>query len=171
MLNQLFEFYDSLVNLDNNGRIMEAMASVTNEVGEISELAVLTEAESNICDVYKGSFNHLKIAHTKKTLICNYFKAVAPADDIIIYDVIIRFNSTNSTTLPTVLCSLNVSSFVSMDAGSRDAAETGVLANSANLAVDFTKLAAMKNISTYLVAHNNFHNAVKQALIAAKPFA
>jgi hypothetical protein len=36
IFNQLFEFYDSLVNLDHNGRIIEKVASATNEVGEIS---------------------------------------------------------------------------------------------------------------------------------------
>lgn len=168
--NALFEVKDSLDNLKENGEILLAMTSVTNANGEISELAVATSAESNMFQVYEGSFNHLKIAHAKKQIICNYVKGETAAADSIIYDLIVRYNNTNSATLQTVLCSLNVSSFVSVKTASREAAASGVLASSADLEVDWTKLTALKDLSSYLTIHNNFHSAVREAIIAVKPF-
>jgi hypothetical protein len=168
--NALFEMKDSLDNLKENGDILLAMTSVTNASGEISELAVATSAESNMFSVYEGSFNHLKIAHAKKQIVCNYVKGETVAADTIIYDIIVRYNNTNSATLQTVLCSLNVSSVVSVKTASREAAATGVLANSTDLEVDWTKLTALKDLSSYLTVHNNFHSAVREAIIAVKPF-
>jgi len=168
--NALFEMKDSLDNLKENGDILLAMTSVTNADGEISELAVATSAESNMFSVYEGSFNHLKIAHAKKQIVCNYTKGATAAADTIIYDIIVRYNNTNSATLQTVLCSLNVSSFVSVKTAARDAAATGVLANSTDLEVSWAKLNALKDLSSYLTVHNNFHSAVREAIIAVKPF-
>jgi hypothetical protein len=171
MANLLSEMCDTFKNLEQNGKISLAMTSITNEVGEVYELAVATAAESNICDVYKGSFNHLKIAHAKKSLVCNYVKGATAAEDTIIYDVVINYNNTNSTTSPTVLCSINVSDFVSISDAARATAVTGVLANSTDLDVDWdNKLKTYKNLSTYLTKHNTFHNSIKQALAASKPF-
>lgn len=168
--NALFEMKDSLDNLKENGDILLAMTSVTNADGEISELAVATSAESNMFSVYEGSFNHLKIAHAKKQIVCNYTKGATAAADVVSYDIIVRYNNTNSATLQTVLCSLNVSSFVSVKTAARDAAATGVLANSTDLEVSWTKLNALKDLSSYLTVHNNFHSAVREAIIAVKPF-
>ena len=168
--NALFEVKDSLDNLKENGDILLAMTNVTNANGEISELAVATSAESNMFAVYSGSFNHLKIAHAKKSLVCNYTKDATAADDTIIYDIIVKYNQTNSTVNNTVLCSLDVSDFVSVKTASREAAVYGVLANSTDLEVDWTKLAGLKDLSSYLTAHQDFHTEVKQAIIAVKPF-
>lgn len=168
--NALFEVKDSLDNLKENGEILLAMTNVTNASGEISELAVATSAESNMFSVYEGSFNHLKIAHAKKQIVCNYTKGASAADDTIIYDIIVRYNNTNSATLQTVLCSLDVSDFVSVKVASRAAAATGVLANSSDLEVDWDKLTALKDLSAYLTSHNEFHNQIRQAIIAVKPF-
>jgi hypothetical protein len=168
--NALFEVKDSLDNLKENGEILLAMTSVTNASGEISELAVATSAESNMFQVYEGSFNHLKIAHAKKQIVCNYTKGETVAADVIIYDLIVRYNNTNSATLQTVLCSLNVSSFVSIKTAARTTAATGILANSADLEVDWDKLTALKDLSSYLTVHNNFHSGVREAIIAVKPF-
>jgi hypothetical protein len=168
--NALFEVKDSLDNLKENGDILLAMTNVTNANGEISELAVATSAESNMFSVYAGSFNHLKIAHAKKSLVCNYTKGISPAADTIIYDIIVKYNYTNSTVNNTVLCSLDVSDFVSIKTASREAAVTGALATSTDLEVDWTKLTALKDLSSYLTVHQDFHTAVKQAIIAVKPF-
>jgi hypothetical protein len=168
--NALFEVKDSLDNLKENGDILLAMTNVTNADGEIAELAVATSAESNMFSVYSGSFNHLKIAHAKKSLVCNYTKGATAAADTIIYDIIVNYNYTNSTIQQTVLCSLDVSDFVSYAVASREAAVSGVLANSTNLSVDWNKLTALKDLSSYLTAHQDFHNSVKQAIIAVKPF-
>lgn len=161
---------DSLVNLKQNGEIINAMTNVTNENGEIAELDVATSAESNMFAVYQGSFNHLKIAHAKKALVLNYSKGATAADDTFIYDVIVRYNNTNSATLTTVLCSIEVSDFVKIDEAERDASATGVLANSADLAVDWSKLAALKDLSAYLQKHNEFHDEVENAIVATRPF-
>jgi hypothetical protein len=169
--NALFEIKDSLDNLKENGDILLAMTNVTNADGEISELAVATSAESNMFSVYSGSFNHLKIAHAKKSVICNYVKGATAADDTIVYDIIVKYNNTNSAVLQTVLCSLDVSDFVSVKTANREATVTGVLANSTNLEVDWTKLTALKDLSSYLTAHLELHNSIKQAIIAVKPFA
>lgn len=168
--NALFEVKDSLDNLKENGEILLAMTSVTNASGEISELAVATSAESNMFSVYSGSFNHLKIAHAKKQIVCNYTKGLTSATDTIIYDIIVKYNNTNSATLQTVLCSLDVSAVVSVKTAARDGAATGELANSNDLEVDWTKLSGLKDLSSYLTVHNNFHNEVRQAIIAVKPF-
>ncbi len=170
MVNLLSETYESLVNIDENGKIIEAMISKTNELGEITELAVATEAASNVCDVFKGTINHLKILHAKKSLICKYVKGATAPEDTIIYEVIVKYNTTNSTTSPTVLCTIDVSDFVSMDSTARATAATGTLANSTDLAVDWTKLTAMKDMSTYLDVHNEFHNSIKESLTATKAF-
>ena len=173
MSNQLSETYESLVNIDENRKIIEAMITKTNEDGEISELAVAAEAQSNVCDVFKGSFNHLKILHAKKSLICNYVKGATAPEDTIIYDVIVKYNTTNSTTSPTVLCTIDVSSFVSRtfaDEAARATASSGVLPNSTNLAVDFSKLAALKDMTAYLDVHNEFHDSIKESLLATKAF-
>jgi hypothetical protein len=162
--------YTSLTNIKQNGEILLAMTNVTNENGEIAELAVATPAESNMYEVYVGSFNHFKIAHAKKALICNFTKGADETGDIISYDVIVRYNNTNSETLPTVLCSIDVSDFVRVKPADREALDEGVLSNSIKLEVAWSKLAALKDLSAYLTMHSEFHDAVNTAITAVKPF-
>jgi hypothetical protein len=160
----------SLNNIKQNGEILLAMTNVTDESGQIAELAG-TSAESNMLDVYEGTFNHFKIAHAKKSLVCNYTKGADAAGDVISYDIIIKYNNTNSATLPTVLCSLNVSAFIKVKDAERDGLDTGVVASSDDFEVSWDKLTALKDLSSYLTAHNDFHDAVNVAITAVKPFA
>jgi hypothetical protein len=169
--NTMNTLYDTLLNTKENGIILEAMTNVTNAVGEIAELSVASAAESNMYDVYVGTFNHYKIAHAKKSVVCNYVQGATASDDTFIYDLIVKYNNTNSSALKTVLCSLDFSPFVKIADEDRDAAVTGELDNSANISIDWSKLEALKDISSYLTVHQNFHNSVTDALIAVKPFA
>ena len=146
------------------------MTNVTNESGEIAELAVATSAESNMYEVYVGSFNHFKVAHAKKALICNYTKGATAAEDVISYDVIVRYNNTNSATLSTVLCSIDVSDFVKVKDANRDTTDAGALSNSANLEISWSKLAELKDLSAYLEKHNELHDQIEVAITAVKPF-
>jgi hypothetical protein len=170
VLNALEFVNTSLNNIKQNGDILNAMTNVTTESGEIAELAVAAAAESNMYAVYVGSINHLKIAHAKKTLILNYVKGAAADADTFIYDVIVKYNNTNSEGLPTVLCSINVSDFVSMATAARAAAATGELSSSADISVDWDKLSSYKDLSDYLEKHNDLHDEVESAIVATKPF-
>ena len=169
--NALNTMYDTLLNLKQNGEILDAMTNVTDVDGKIAELTVATAAESNMNDVYVGSFNHIKVAHAKKSIVCNYVKGATAADDTFIYDIIVRYNNTNSGTLLTVLCTLDLSPFVQIAAADRDDTDSGELENSGNISISWEKLSALNDLSTYLTAHEAFHNSVNDALVAVKPFA
>lgn len=168
--NALYSIYDTLVNLKQNGEILDAMTNVTNEFGEIAELDVSAASESNMYDVYVGSFNHIKVAHAKKSVVCNYTKGDTAADDMFVYDIIVNYNLTNSTILRTVLCSLDFSNFVKIADADRTATASGVLSSSSNISIDWDKLSSYKDLSTYLTVHQNLHNSVNDALVAVKPF-
>jgi len=169
--NTLSEVSDFLSNVKSNNTTALAMTNNTDENGLIAELTVATSAESNIYAVFQGTFNHFKIAHAKKQLDCNYVKGATAADDTFIYDVIVKYNTSTSSINKTVLCSIDLSAFISIESVARDAAVSGLLANSADLSVDWDKLSAMTDVSVYLTAHNNFNNAVRNALVSVSPFA
>jgi hypothetical protein len=188
MLNILYETYDSLKNIEANNKIIEAMATVTDDIGEIAELKPTNtvinvvdgvdvishvprpKEESNIYDVYSGTFNILKLLHAKKYLECNYVKGATEADDTIVYDTIVRYNKTNSTTAKTVLSSINVTSFFSIKSANRAAAVTGKLANSDTIEVDWEKLSALTDPSAYITKHNKFNDDIRTSIHASKPF-
>ena len=169
--NALNTIYDTVLNLKQNGEIIDAMTNVTDEIGQIAELSVADSADSNMYEVYVGSFNHIKVAHAKKSVVCHFSKGASAAEDSFIYDIIVRYNNTNSGTLKTVLCTLDLSPFVKMADADRDATDAGELENSSNISIDWVKLAALKDLSTYLTAHQLFHNSVNDAMVAVKPFA
>lgn len=188
MMNLLSETFDSLKNIEANGKIVEAMTSVTDDDGLILELKfshsvttvvngadVVTEVpndkdESNIYEVYTGTYNIIKLLHAKKYLVCNYSKGATAADDTIKYDIIVRFNKTNNTTDTTVLSSIDATPFFSIKTADRDAAVTGVLTSSAIIEPSWKKLSDLTDPSAFLTAHNKFYDDIKASIIATKPF-
>lgn len=173
-INALNDTYETLQNMMENGKIAVAMTSNTDADGKIAELMVATAAESNIHDVLVGSFNHFKVLHAKKGLVCRYTKGATAADDKVEYDIIVNYNNTNSATLKTVLYTVDLSPFVSRtfaDAQARTDAISGNLANSADLSIDWTnKLKSLTDLSDYLDKHNLVHEQIKIAAATVKPF-
>jgi len=161
---------DTLKNIKQNGEIVYAMTNQTNENGEIEELAVTDSSSSNMYSVYAGTVNLIKVAHAKKALKLNFTKGDTAAEDLFIYDIPCKYNTTNSSSSSTVLSSLNLSAFVKMDDTARDNAESGLLSNSTDISVDWEKLQNYKDVATYEEKHIEFHNQVAQALIKCDPF-
>ena len=168
--NAFESIYDTLQNCKQNGVILEAMTSVTDVDGNIAELTVATAAESNMMDVFMGTVNHFKVAHAKKILILDYVKGATAADDSFVYSIIVKYNNTNSGTLSTVLSKLDLSAFVKIADADRDATDSGELPNSNNISVSWDLVSAKSDLSTYLTAHQLFHNAINDAIVACKPF-
>ena len=170
-MTNLSELYNTLINLEKNSEIISSLIKDTDENGDIAELLVTDKAKSNIYDVFVGSFNHIKIAHAKKSIVCNYFKGDDAKDDTFIYDIIIKYCNTNNTTLLTNLYSIDFSSFISIDTTTRNTTTTGKITTSADLSIDWSKLSAMNNMTTFITKHNIFYNSIKQSIIVVKPFA
>jgi hypothetical protein len=187
-MNLLSETYDSLKSIEANGKIVEAMTTVTDDEGRILELKpttsvttvvngadVITEVpnnkdDSNIYEVYTGTYNIIKLLHAKKNLVCNYVKGATEADDTITYDIIVRYNKTNNTTDKTVLSSINATPFFSIKSAERGAQVTGELNSSSIIEVSWDKLSALTDPSDYTREHNKFYDAVKASITATKPF-
>lgn len=170
-MTNLFKLYNTLINLEKNSEIILSLIKDTDENGDIAELLVTDKAKSNIYDVFVGSFNHIRIAHAKNSIVCNYFKGDDAKDDTIIYDIIIKYYNSNSTTSSTILYSIDFSSFVSIDATKRNTTTTGKITTSTDLSIDWVKLSAMNNVATFTNKHNIFYNSIKQAIAVVKPFA
>jgi hypothetical protein len=170
-MTNLSKLYNTLINLEKNSEIILSLIKDTDENGDIVELLVSDKAKSNIYDVFVGSFNHIKIAHAKKSIVCNYFKGDDAKDDTFIYDIIIKYYNSNSTTSSTNLYSIDFSSFISIDATVRNTTTTGKITNSTDLSIDWDKLSAMNNVATFLTNYNIFYNSIKQAIAIVKQFA
>ncbi len=168
--NVLAEVSDFLSNVKSNNQIALAMSNNTDANGLITELTVTTAAESNIYAVFEGTFEHFKNAHAKKQLELNYVKGAEPENDTYIYDIIVKYNKSTSDIDKTVLCSINLTSFVSLSSAGRTAASTGKLANSLAISIDWDKLKLLSSVTQFLTKYNEFNNEVRNALISVTPF-